>query len=120
MDPIAFIIHPVDAKRDVRRRFPYLGRVLSERQIDNFFQVFPARFYIRDQRIISLATSKEVKCWFIAYPYTPRRMLELPEREVYRKIIETGHMAEKLGAMILGLGAFTSVVGDAERPSPGI
>ena len=40
-------------------------------------------------------------------------MLELPERTVYRKIIETGRLAEKLGADILGLGAFTSVVGDA-------
>jgi fatty aldehyde-generating acyl-ACP reductase len=40
-------------------------------------------------------------------------MLELPERAVYRKIIQTGHLAEKLGAQILGLGAFTSVVGDA-------
>jgi predicted amino acid dehydrogenase len=40
-------------------------------------------------------------------------MMELPERTVYRKIIQTGRMAEKLGAQILGLGAFTSVVGDA-------
>jgi predicted amino acid dehydrogenase len=40
-------------------------------------------------------------------------MLELPEQTVYRKIIETGRLAEKLGAQILGLGAFTSVVGDA-------
>jgi predicted amino acid dehydrogenase len=40
-------------------------------------------------------------------------MLELPERVVYRKIIQTGRMAEHLGARILGLGAFTSVIGDA-------
>jgi predicted amino acid dehydrogenase len=40
-------------------------------------------------------------------------MLDLPVEMVYRKIIQTGHMAEKLGAQILGLGAFTSVVGDA-------
>ena len=39
--------------------------------------------------------------------------MELPEQTVYRKIIETGRLAEKLGAQILGLGAFTSVVGDA-------
>ena len=39
--------------------------------------------------------------------------MELPERAVYRKIIQTGRLAEKLGAQILGLGAFTSVVGDA-------
>ena len=40
-------------------------------------------------------------------------MLELPEKTVYRKIVETGRLAERLGARILGLGAFTSVVGDA-------
>jgi len=40
-------------------------------------------------------------------------MMELPEHTVYRKIIQTGRLAEKLGAQILGLGAFTSVIGDA-------
>jgi len=40
-------------------------------------------------------------------------MLELPERVVYRKIVQTGRLAERLGARILGLGAFTSVIGDA-------
>jgi predicted amino acid dehydrogenase len=40
-------------------------------------------------------------------------MMELPEQMVYRKIIQTGRMAERLGSNILGLGAFTSVVGDA-------
>jgi len=40
-------------------------------------------------------------------------MLELPEKTVYRKIVNTGRLAERLGAKILGLGAFTSVVGDA-------
>jgi len=40
-------------------------------------------------------------------------MLELPEKTVYRKIVQTGRLAERLGARILGLGAFTSVVGDA-------
>ena len=39
--------------------------------------------------------------------------MELPEQTVYRKVVQTGRMAEKLGAQILGLGAFTSVVGDA-------
>jgi len=42
--------------------------------------------------------------------------MELPEWTVYRKIIETGRFAEKLGAQMLGLGAFTSVIGDAVSP----
>jgi len=40
-------------------------------------------------------------------------MLQLPVQTVYKKLIQTGRLAEKLGAQILGLGAFTSVVGDA-------
>jgi predicted amino acid dehydrogenase len=113
MDSFAFIIHPIDPKRDVSRKFPFLGRVLSERQIDFFSTFFPPVYISEIEGIRSEATGKEVRGWFIACPYTPRRMLELPERTVYRKIIETGRMAERLGTDILGLGAFTSVVGDA-------
>jgi fatty aldehyde-generating acyl-ACP reductase len=113
VDTFAFIIHPIDPKRDVSRKFPLLGRVLSERQIDFFSTFFPPVYISEIGGITSQATGKEIKGWFIACPYTPRRMLELPERTVYRKIIQTGRLAEKLGAQILGLGAFTSVVGDA-------
>ena len=113
MDSFAFIIHPIDPKRDVSRKFPFLGRVLSERQIDFFSTFFPPVYISEIEGITSQLTGKSIKGWFIACPYTPRRMMELPERTVYRKIIQTGNMAEKLGANILGLGALTSVVGDA-------
>jgi len=113
LDTFAFIIHPIDPKRDVSRKYPILGRLLTERQIDFFSTFFPPVYISEIDGITSQATGKQVQGWFIACPYTPRRMLELPERTVYRKIIETGHAAEKLGAQILGLGAFTSVVGDA-------
>jgi len=113
MDSFAFIIHPVDPKRDVSRKFPFLGRILNERQIDFFSTFFPPVYISEIEGITSQATGKVIKGWFVACPYTPRRMMELPARTVYRKIIQTGRMAEKLGANILGLGAFTSVVGDA-------
>jgi len=113
MDTFAFIIHPIDPKRDVSRKFPFLGRVLTERQIDLFSTFFPPIYISEIEGITSTSTGTQVKGWFIAAPYTPRRMLELPEQVVYRKIIQTGRMAERLGAQILGLGAFTSVIGDA-------
>ncbi|HSL45756.1 MAG TPA: hypothetical protein VK897_20150 [Anaerolineales bacterium] len=113
MDTFAFIIHPIDPKRDVSRKFPLLGRVLNEKQIDFFSTFFPPVYISEIEGITSQSTGKEIKGWFVACPYTPKRMLELPEKTVYRKIIQTGRMAEKLGALILGLGAFTSVVGDA-------
>ncbi|HJS17433.1 MAG TPA: hypothetical protein VJ785_01705 [Anaerolineales bacterium] len=113
MDTFAFIIHPIDPKRDVSRKYPLLGRMLTERQIDFFSTFFPPVYISEIEGITSEATGREVRGWFIACPYTPRRMLELAEGTVYRKIIQTGRLAEKLGAKILGLGAFTSVVGDA-------
>lgn len=112
MDTFAFIIHPIDPKRDVSRKYPLLGRMLSEKQIDFFSTFFPPVFVSEISDITSQATGKEIKGWFIACPYTPRRMMELPEKMVYNKIIQTGRFAEKLGAQMLGLGAFTSVVGD--------
>jgi fatty aldehyde-generating acyl-ACP reductase len=113
VETFAFIIHPIDPKRDVSRKFPLLGRVLSERQIDFFSTFFPPVFVSEIEGITSQATGKQIKGWFLACPYTPKRMMELPEQTVYRKIVQTGRLAEKLGAQILGLGAFTSVVGDA-------
>ena len=113
MDTFAFIIHPIDPKRDVSRKFPILGRILTERQIDFFSTFFPPVYISEIEGITSIATGKQIRGWFVAAPYTPRRMLELSERTVYRKIIQTGKMAERLGAQMLGLGAFTSVIGDA-------
>ncbi|MBM3123655.1 MAG: shikimate dehydrogenase [Chloroflexi bacterium] len=113
MDSFAFIIHPIDPKRDVSRKFPLLGRVLNERQIDFFSTFFPPIYISEIEGVTSEATGKVIRGWFVACPYTPRRMRELPVSTVYRKIIQTGRMAESLGAQILGLGAFTSVVGDA-------
>jgi predicted amino acid dehydrogenase len=113
VDTYAFIIHPIDPKRDVSRKFPLLGKVLSVRQINFFSTFFPPVYISEIQGVRSAATGKEILGWFVACPYTPARMLELPENTVYRKIIQTGKLAEKLGAGLLGLGAFTSVVGDA-------
>ncbi|MFZ1040352.1 MAG: polysaccharide biosynthesis protein [Anaerolineales bacterium] len=113
MDSFAFIIHPIDPKRDVSRKFPLLGKILTEGQINFFSTFFPPVYLSEIEGITSAATGKQIKGWLVACPYTPKRMMELPKPTVYRKIIQTGHMAEGLGAQILGLGAFTSVVGDA-------
>jgi predicted amino acid dehydrogenase len=112
MDTFAFIIHPISPKQDVSRKFPLLGKMLSEKQINFFSTFFPPVYISQIEGICSQATGKKIKGWFVACPYTPQRMMELPEETVYRKIVQTGKMAEKLGAKILGLGAFTSVVGD--------
>jgi predicted amino acid dehydrogenase len=68
--------------------------------------------FISDWRIVHATGRRSglVHC----LPYTPGAC-RTAEEMVYRKIVQTGRMAERLGADILGLGAFTSVVGDAGR-----
>ena len=113
MDNFAFIIHPIDPKRDVERKYPLLGKALPIPLINLFSGWWPPVYISHITGIRSAATGKEIEGWFVACPYTPQRMVTLKPATVYRKIIQTGHMAERLGAKLLGLGAFTSVVGDA-------
>jgi predicted amino acid dehydrogenase len=113
MDNFAFVIHPIDPKRDVQRKYPLLGNLLPVSLINLFSGYWPPVYISHITGITSAATGKEIEGWFVACPYTPQRMVTLPEAKVYRKIIQTGRLAERLGAKLLGLGAFTSVVGDA-------
>jgi fatty aldehyde-generating acyl-ACP reductase len=113
MDNFAFVIHPIDPKRDVARKFPLLGKYLTVGAINFLSRYFPPVYISHITGIRSAGNGKEIEGWFIACPFTPARMLQLPPRVVYNKIIQTGRMAQRLGAKILGLGAFTSVIGDA-------
>jgi len=112
MHSFAFIIHPIDPKRDVARKYPFLGKVLPEAAIHFVCRFWPPVELSHITGARSTATGEEIEGWLIAVPYTPQRMLQLPTAEVYNKIIAAGHLAARLGAQILGLGAYTSVIGD--------
>ncbi|KAA3662788.1 MAG: shikimate dehydrogenase [Chloroflexi bacterium] len=107
----AFIIHPINPKRDVSRKYPTLGK-LPIWLIDFLSLFFPPVYISEITGVQSIHTNRSTSGWFIACPLTPTRMMSLPPSVVYRKIIQTGKFAERLGADLLGLGAFTSVVGD--------
>ena len=112
MNSFAFIIHPIDPKRDVSRKYPLIGKYLSEEAIDFLSRFWPPLNLSHITGACSSSTGVEIEGWLIAVPYTSKRMLNLRPGEVYRKIIAAGRLAESLGAKILGLGAYTSVVGD--------
>ena len=110
-DSFAFIIHPLNPKRDVARKYPALGKLPA--WLIEFLSIFyPPVLVSEIEGIQSAENGRSLKGWFVACPLTPNMMLRLPTPLVYRKIIQTGKLAEKLGARILGLGAFTAVVGD--------
>jgi fatty aldehyde-generating acyl-ACP reductase len=112
-DTFAFIIHPIHIKEHAKKKFPFLASILSEGQINYFSRYFPPLYISEVTGIRSVATGRELHGWLLAVPYTPPAMMSLPVEEVYDKIVATGRKAEQLGAKILGLGAYTSIVGDA-------
>lgn len=112
LDNFAFIIHPIDPKRDVQRKYPLLGKVLPVSAINFFSRFFPPVYISHITGVKSQLTGKEIEGWFVACPFTPQRMMSLPANTVYRKIVATAQFARKLGAKLVGLGAYTSVVGD--------
>jgi predicted amino acid dehydrogenase len=110
MEKFAFVIHPIDARRDMARKYP-IARWLPE-QVVEFGLKFKSPQVVSHITGIRSDTGVETEGWFIVCPLTPRQILTLPRAFVYERIIQCGRIAEELGAGILGLGAFTSVVGD--------
>ena len=110
MTRFAFIIHPLSAK-DVARKYP-LAQFLPEKAVEAFIRVKKPMILSKITGIKSL-TGAETEGWFIACPLTPRQMTQtVPLEEVYGKIIQCAELAAEQGAQIIGLGAFTAVVGD--------
>ncbi|WP_026476480.1 shikimate dehydrogenase [Alkaliphilus transvaalensis] len=109
MDKFAFLIHPIEID-DVYRKYKLL-KYLPEKVVEKIIELIPPSYVSHITNVKS--ESGEVEGWFIAVPLTSKQMMTLPEEKVIGKIIKAGKIAEKLGAKIIGLGAFTSVVGDA-------
>jgi fatty aldehyde-generating acyl-ACP reductase len=113
MDSFAFVVHPVDPKRDVARKYPRLAKALPTGLVHFLSCFWPPVCLSHITGVRSEATGKRIEGWLLACPLTARQALKLPTWTVYNKITATGRLAQRLGAQILGLGAFMSVVGDA-------
>lgn len=108
MTPFAFIIHPLKPK-DAARKYP-----IAQYVPDSWLEAFLRRkspVLMSEAKGIQSITGAVAKGWFIACPLTPAMMLEDVEF-AYSRIVECAKMAEDMGAKLIGLGAFTSVVGD--------
>jgi predicted amino acid dehydrogenase len=113
MTSFAFIVHPIDAKRDVARKYP-IARYLPDAAIEWFLKR-KKPMVLSEITGIKSPDGKETNGWFIGCPLTPKMMLELPLDFVYNRIVECCVLAEKQGAKLIGLGAFTAVVGDGGK-----
>lgn len=109
MGRFAFVLHPLYVSQ-YAQKFPFT-RYLPERLVEAAFRAVPPFEASHITGIVS-ATGARAEGWFIALPWTPRVLLAAPTELVYRRLIQAGRIGERLGAGIVGLGAFTKVVGD--------
>ena len=103
-------MHPLEAKPDISRKYPF-AKYLPERVVEFALKQMGPMQVSHVTGVKSL-TGSEAEGWFVGCPLTARQMMTLPQDFVLDKIIQTARLAQELGAEIVGLGAFTSVVGD--------
>jgi predicted amino acid dehydrogenase len=109
----AFVIHPL-SQEFIRKGFPIpkgTPKFVMD-QVETIAAHLPPMVYCKMENIVS-PTGAEAEGWLISVGGTPKEMLARSPEFTYRRLLAASQMAEKMGAQIMGLGAFTKVVGDA-------
>jgi len=109
----AFVIHPLRTSliaNDPRFRWT---KYLPPRLVERVAAQIPPLYLSKIRGIRSAATGEEAEGILLTLGTTPREMMTREPSFTYRRLIRAARMAERMGAQIMGLGAFTSVVGDA-------
>lgn len=109
----AFVIHPL-SQNYIRNAFPIpksTPKFVMDK-VETFAAHMPPMVYCKMSNIVS-PNGAEAEGWLISVGGTPKEMLTRSPEFTYRRLLQASKMAEKMGAQIMGLGAFTKVVGDA-------
>jgi fatty aldehyde-generating acyl-ACP reductase len=105
----AFLLHPPSVDY-FQFKFPWMRRV-PPRWIEAGFRHVPPWVGAHITGIES-PTGATAEGHFIILPWTPRLLLETPWPVTLSRLLAAGHLAEKAGAQIFGLGAYTKIAGD--------
>jgi predicted amino acid dehydrogenase len=110
----AFVIHPLSTEyfKNVQplghlTGIPGMGQV-----VEKTVAYIPPFVYSHVTGIVS-DTGDEAEGWLLSVGGTPKQMLAHPPEFTYSRLLEAAELSRRLGAQIMGLGAFTKVVGDA-------
>ena len=110
----SFVIHPLST--EYFKKVEPLGHLTSlpgmTQVIEKTVAYAPPFVYSHVTGIVS-ATGDEAEGWLITVGGTPKQMLAHPPEFTYSRLLEAAELSRRLGAQIMGLGAFTKVVGDA-------
>tara|TARA_A100001037_G_scaffold214960_1_gene192887 strand:+ start:1392 stop:2462 length:1071 start_codon:yes stop_codon:yes gene_type:complete len=107
-----FMVHPPEEKDLFRipqlRFLKHLPKGIPERLVGGLGP-FPL-FKIKG---IETTDGKKAEGWVLGLLSTPKLMLQKKPEKTYKLLVKASKWGQKYGAKIMGLGAFTSVVGDA-------
>ncbi len=112
----AFVIHPLSQEyfkqiKPVEMLSQVSPPVLMD-AVEKLMAYAPPFVYSKVEGIRS-PTGVETEGWLISVGGTPKEIMSHSPEFTYRRLLDAADTARKLGAQIMGLGAFTKVVGDA-------
>jgi predicted amino acid dehydrogenase len=112
----AFVIHPLSQQYLNNLKPLELVSKVSPRPVMDLVEkavaYTPPFVYTKVEGIRS-PEGVEAEGWLIIVGGTPREIMSHAPEFTYRRLLAAADIAKKLGAQIMGLGAFTKVVGDA-------
>ena len=112
----AFVIHPLSQEYFKKvKPIELLSQVsppVLMNSLEKIMAYAPPFVYSRVTGIQS-PTGVQAEGWLISVGGTPREIMRHSPEFTYRRLLDAAAMAKRLGAQIMGLGAFTKVVGDA-------
>ena len=109
----AFVIHPLNIGFVRKDPSMWWTRVVPTRILEPI-AAYTQPFLVSTIRgAVSESTGQRVEGYLYTLGATPKEMMRRDANFTYQRINKAARMAERRGARILGLGAFTSVVGDA-------
>ncbi|MCB8941486.1 MAG: serine carboxypeptidase [Ardenticatenaceae bacterium] len=109
----AFVIHPLSVSFIHHHRAFRWTKYLPDGIVEAVAAYIPPLSLSRITGGQSPTTGQRIEGHLISLGATPRQMMKHGERFTYDRLRQAAQMAERKGARIMGLGAFTSVVGDA-------
>lgn len=112
MGVFGFLVHPLNLG-DVVKKYRLAGK-FSPRFVASALRRRPPFVLTEAKGIISL-TGAQARGYFVAVPLLPFQFFELPEEKVLKKIARACKVAQKEGAKIVGLGAFTALPGEGGK-----
>lgn len=109
----AHVIHPLNIDHILKQPHLKYLRFLPHRLVERRIAKVHPRYMSKITGIRSPVSGKEIEGYLISLGATPRELRRRKPGFTYRLLILASRMAQQRGAKIMGLGAFTKIVGDA-------